>query len=77
MKIPEGLDPVGEGDMVWRLRKCFYGLKQPPRMWNQTIDRLLKKLGFVRFTSEHVKGEGESRIFLAQYVEDLLLVWIG
>ena len=48
-------------------------------MWNQTIDRLLKKLGFVQFAREHgiyVKGEGESRIFLTLYVDDLLLVWV-
>ena len=33
----------------------------------------------MRFTSEHgiyVKGEGESRVFLALYVDDLLLVWL-
>ena len=64
---------------MWRLRKCLYGLKQSPRMWNQTIDRLLKKLGFVQLTTEHgiyVKGEGDSKVFLALYVDDLLLVWI-
>ena len=38
---------------VWRLWKCLYGRKQSPRMWNQTIDKLLKKLGFTRFASEH------------------------
>ena len=25
--IPEGVVPVGEGDRVWKLRKCLYGLK--------------------------------------------------
>ena len=48
-------------------------------MWNQTIDKLLKKQGFVQLTTEHgiyVKGEGESKVFLALYVDDLLLVWI-
>ena len=40
---------------------------------------MLKKLGFVQFTNEHgiyVKGEGESRVFLALYVDDILLVWL-
>ena len=53
VEIPKGVALVGERDMVWRLRKRLYGLKQSPRMWNQTIDRLLKKLVFVRFASEH------------------------
>ena len=63
--------------MLWRRRKCLYGLKQSPHIRNQTIDRLLKKLGFVRFTSAHdiyVKGEGESRVFPALYVDNILLV---
>ena len=46
VEIPEGVAQVGEGDRVWRLWKCLYGLKQSPRMWNQTIDKLLKKSGF-------------------------------
>ena len=78
VEIPEGEAQVGKGDMVWRLRKCLYGLKKSPRMWNQIIDKLLKKLGFTRFASEHgiyVKGEGENKVFLALYVDDLLLVW--
>ena len=69
--IPEGVAQMGKEDMVWRLRKCLYGLKQSPRMWNQTIDKLFKKLGFTRFASEHgiyVKGEGENKVFLALYV---------
>ena len=56
----------------------MYGLKQYPRIWNQTTDRLLKKQGFVQLATEHgiyVKGEGDKRIFLALYVNDLLLVW--
>ena len=38
VEIPEGVAPMRKGDMVWRLRKYLYGLKQSPRMWNQTID---------------------------------------
>ena len=26
VEIPEGVAQVGEGDMVWRLWKCLYGL---------------------------------------------------
>ena len=76
--IPEGVVPTGEGDRVWRLRKCLYGLKQSPRMWNMTIDKILHDMGFERFVTEHgiyVVGEGADKIFLALYVDDLLIVW--
>ena len=76
--IPEGVAPVGEGNRVWKLRKCLYGLKQSPRMWNMTIDRVLHEMGFERLVTEHgiyVVGEGDAKIFLALYVDDLLIVW--
>ena len=46
--IPERVVPVGEGNRVWKLRKCLYGLKQSPKMWNMTIDRVLHDMGFER-----------------------------
>ena len=59
VNIPMGVVPIGEGDMEWKLHKCLYGLNQFP---NQTIDLVLKKLGFVKFTTEHgiySREEGE------------------
>ena len=60
VEIPEGVSGV-EG-MVWRLLKFLYGLKQSPRMWFKTIDKVLEEIGFVRFKTDHgvyVFGEGE------------------
>ena len=51
VEVPEGVSGV-EG-MVWRLLKCLYGLKQSPRMWNQTIDKGLVEIGFVRLKTDH------------------------
>ena len=76
--IPEGVAPTGGVNRVWKLKKCLYGLKQSPRMWNQTIDKVLHEMGFDRFVTEHgiyVVGEGDERVFLALYVDDLLIVW--
>ena len=65
-------------DMVWKLLQCLYGLKQSPRMWNQTINKVLEEIGFVRFKIDHgvyVFGEGDARVFIALYADDLLMVW--
>lgn len=70
--------PVGEGNRVWKLRKCLYGLKQSPRMWNMTIDKMLHEMGFERLVTEHdiyVVVEGDAIFFLALYVDEPLIVW--
>lgn len=78
VEIPEGVAPIGGGGRVWRPRKCLYGLKQSPRMWTMTIDKVLHKMGFKRFVTEHgiyAVGEGDERIFSALHVDYLLIVW--
>ena len=47
-------------------------------MWNERIDKVLEGIGFVRLHSDHgvyVFGEGDGRLFIALYVDDLLIVW--
>ena len=77
MEQPEGtVLPGDEGKVMW-LRKCLYGLKQAPRQWNILIDGVLKKLGFIRLKSDvgiYMKGDGDSAIYIALYVDDLFLV---
>ena len=76
VEIPEGIS--GVAGKVWKLLKCLYGLKQSPRMWNQTIDKVLAEIGFVRLKTDHgvyVFGTGDGRVFIALYVDDLLIMW--
>lgn len=44
MRRPPGLPTKDEGK-VCMLRKSLYGLKQSARVWNQTFDTVLKKMG--------------------------------
>ena len=47
-------------------------------MWNGTIDKVLEGIGFVRLQSDHgvyVFGEGDERVFITLYVDDLPMVW--
>ena len=52
VEVPDGVSGV-EG-IVWRHLKCLYGVKQSPRMWNQTIDKVLVEIGLVRLKTYHV-----------------------
>ena len=43
-----------------------------------TIDKVLQAMSFTRFITKHgiyVVGEGEEKILMALYVNDLLIVW--
>ena len=45
-------------------------------MWNQHIDEILRKMGFVRLSSDHgvyVKWDGVNRVWLALYVDDVFM----
>jgi hypothetical protein len=48
MKQPEGFAVKGKKELVCRLKKSLYGLKQSPRMWYKKIDTYMLGLGFTR-----------------------------
>ena len=76
MELMEGMEGYGTPGKVARLWKALYGLKQASRMWNLHIDGILKQLGFTRLSGDHgvyVKWDGEKRVWLALYVDDIFL----
>jgi hypothetical protein len=67
-----------EGFVVKRkLKISLYGLKKSLRMWYQKFDRYILSLGFVRNKVDHYiysKEEGGRFIYVALYVDDMLLI---
>ncbi|GMF34428.1 unnamed protein product [Phytophthora fragariaefolia] len=69
MELPEGLrellelaEAKGEDDVVCMLLHSLYGLKQASRVWNETIDKHLKSMGFKPADADpcvYTRGEGE------------------
>jgi hypothetical protein len=77
MKQPEGFVMKGKKELVCKLKKSLYGLKQSPRMWYQKFDTYLSGLGFTRRKEDHCvyfKLIGDHLIYLVLYVDDMLLI---
>ena len=77
MKKPEGFMVKGNKELVCRLKKSLYGLKQSPRMWYQKFDTYIRGLGFTRSKEDHCvyfKLIGDRVIYLFLYVDDMLLI---
>ena len=77
MKQPEGFAVKGKKEMVCKLKKSLYGLKQSPRMWYQKFNTFIRGPGFTRSKEDHYvyfKLIGDCVIYLVLYVDDMLLV---
>ncbi|KAL4018000.1 hypothetical protein IC575_021587 [Cucumis melo] len=78
MAQPKGYEVKGKEDMVFRLHKSLYGLKQSPRQWYIRFDTFILKQGFHRnsydacvYWKQSQKG---TYIYLLLYVDDMILV---
>ena len=76
MQQPPGYIQSGKEELVCKLKKSIYGLKQSPRCWNERFCEHLKSLGFKEsgadpcvFIRENSKKKLE---VIAVYVDDLI-----
>ena len=77
MSYLEGFEVKGKEDLVCRLKKSLYGLKQSPRMWYQKFDTHMLELGFICSKAYHCiyfKQVRDHFVILLLYVDDILLV---
>jgi hypothetical protein len=77
IKQTEGFVVKGKKELVCKLKKSLYGLKQSPRIWYQKFDTYILELGFVRSRGDHCvysKKVGNHFIYVVVYVNDMLLV---
>lgn len=74
LKQPKGFEE-GE-DLVCRLNKSLYGLKQSSRMWNITIDRFMCDMKFQRSDIDHclyIRKTDTDIIYIIIWVDDILI----
>ena len=64
-------------NLVYKLQKSIYGLKQASKSWNVSFDQVFKSFGFTQNSDEpcvYKKSQGKVVAFLVLYVDDILLI---
>lgn len=76
VKQPEGFVKHGKENLVYKLVKALYGLRQALRAWYARLSKYLQSLGFSKCPYEHAvytKKEAEEALIIGVYVDDLLI----
>ncbi|GLJ06696.1 hypothetical protein SUGI_0045460 [Cryptomeria japonica] len=72
---PNGYTLIDKKDMVCRLHKDLYGLKQGSRAWYERLHIHLMKIGFLRTSDDsniYLKFEGDKILVSEVFVDDII-----
>lgn len=75
MQQPEGFNR--KPNLVCRLKRSLYGLKQASRQWNECFNEFVQRLGFKRSANDlclYIRGTGKDQVVLVLYVDDVLVL---
>ncbi|CAH9139194.1 unnamed protein product [Cuscuta epithymum] len=76
MVQPEGYVAEGNEDLVCKLVKSLYGLKQTPKQWYNKFDGFMRDINFLRCHSDnccYYKKFENCYLILLLYVDDMLI----
>ena len=78
MKVPEGI-VCNNKNLVCKLNKTIYGLKQAARCWFKTFKKALLEKGFQNSPADRCiyvldRGHVSKNIYIVLYVDDLVIV---
>ena len=73
---PRGYEKFIEENLVWKLNKSLYGLKQSGRNWHNLLDDFLCDLCFIRSNADpcvYVKNDEEGIVIILVWVDDIII----
>ena len=76
MKQPEGYHQ-GSPNVVCKLHKSLYGLKQSARQWNKKLHSVLDSMGFKRVLSDnsiYIYSRNQVKLIVPIFIDDITLV---
>ena len=76
MKFPHGHSQSGNSQVVCKLNKAIYGLKQSPRAWYAKLSSVFINVGFDRSnvdSSMFVRTRHVGKLVVLIYVDDLII----
>ena len=79
--IPPHLRHLPPEKLMGKLKKALYGIKQAPRLWNDTIDKFMLEHGFTRSNTDAclywrdtaLSSGGVDRLFVGIFVDDIVI----
>ncbi|PRQ53440.1 putative RNA-directed DNA polymerase [Rosa chinensis] len=76
MRLPPGHSQSHDPDIVCKLHKAIYGLKQSPRAWYAKLSSVLEEVGFHRSNADSslfIRIGSTSKLLVLIYVDDLII----
>lgn len=80
MRQPPGFLTPGQEELVCKLRRSIYGLKQSPRAWYEEVDSFLRSIGCRRSALDsnlYLRQQGDQTAIILLFVDDLLITGNG
>lgn len=77
MQQPKHFEEKGKEDWICKLRRPIYGMKQAGRIWNKTLDDVMRKLGFTRLKCEaclYYRRTNQGTVITGIHVDDFLSI---